>query len=343
MSRNIAPSGKAPGRVRLADVAAEAGVSAMTVSRALHEPGRLQPETLRLVLAKVRQLGYLPNESARSLASKRSRIVAAIVPTLSYSVYAGTLQGLSDGLRGAGFELMLGDSGYSARHERSLVGAFIARGADALVLTGVEHERETRDLVRAHGLPVAEIWDLGRQPLGLSIGFSNRAAGMAAGALLVSLGRRHLAFMGSLTNREHRSRKRMEGFQTAVRNAGLRRPAHALVENAMLIDQARTAAAELLAGGSKIDAVFCANDLLACALLQVARQAGRRIPDDLAIVGFGDFDIASITQPALTTVRIPGYRMGLVAAQSLMAAVAGTGHPNRRVDLGYELVRRATA
>lgn len=315
----------------------------MTVSRALHQPERLRPDTLRTTLAAVRRLGYLPNESARSLVSRRSRIVAAIVPTLSYSVYAGTLQGLSDALRSAGFELMLGDSGYNERIEQSLVGAFIARGVDALVLTGVEHARETRDLVRAHRMPVAEIWDLGREPLGLSIGFSNRAAGFAAGRLLASLGRRHWAFMGSPPAGEHRSRKRLEGFCRAARQLGLRRPVHAPAGQPMLFDEARSAAVRLLAGGEPIDAVFCANDVLACALLDAARLAGLGVPDDLAVVGFGDFDIAAIVQPAITTVRIPGYRMGLVAAQSLLQALRGGGSGGRRVDLGFEIVRRATA
>jgi LacI family gluconate utilization system Gnt-I transcriptional repressor len=315
----------------------------MTVSRALREPHRLDPQTLGRILAKVRELAYLPNGSARALASRRSRIVAAVVPTLSFSVYAGTLQGLSDGLRGAGLELMLGDSGYSARNERSLVEAFIARGVDALVLTGVEHDRATRDLVTAHGLPIAEIWDLAREPLGVCIGFSNRAAGQAVGELLNSLGRRQWAFMGSLPGREHRSRKRMEGFRKAARVAGLPKPVDALVENAMLIEQAREAAQRLLGGGIAIDAVFCANDLLACGLLQVAREQGRRVPDDLAVVGFGDFDIASISTPSLTTVRIPGYRMGLVAAESLLTMAAGGGSARSRVDLGFKLIRRRTA
>ncbi|MEO6271450.1 MAG: LacI family DNA-binding transcriptional regulator [Lautropia sp.] len=342
MSRSVALSG----RIRLADVARAAGVSAMTVSRALHEPQRLRPQTLRTTLEKIRELGYLPNVSARSLASNRSRIVAAIVPTLSHSVYAGTLQGLSDGLRGSGFELMLGDSGYSARKERSLIGAFIARGADALVLTGVEHDLESRALLKAHELPVAEIWDLGREPIGVSVGFSNRAAGLAAGRLLASIGRRRWGFLGSLPTQEHRSRKRMEGFQQAAREAGLARPATALVANAMLIEEGRDAAARLLAGDQRIDAVFCANDLLACGLLQAARQAGVRVPEKLAVVGFGDFDVAAIAHPAITTVRIPGYRMGRVAAESLLAQLGQSGDPakaGRRFDLGFDIVRRATA
>ena len=339
MSRHDAPSGA---RTRLADVAAAAGVSAMTVSRALREPHRLNPETLEKIRAKIDELGYLPNGSARSLASRRSRIVAAVVPTLSYSVYAGTLQGLSDGLRAAGFELMLGDSGYDAHNERSLVEAFIARGVDALVLTGVEHDAGIRELVSAHGVPVAEIWDIARDPLDICVGFSNRGAGRAVAVLLASLGRSRLAFIGR--GDEHRSRKRMEGFRRGAQEAGLARPLDALVEDGMVIEQARAAASRLLRQGQPIDAVFCANDVLACGFLQVAREAGRRVPEEVAVVGFGDFDIASIATPALTTVRVPGYRMGVVAAESLLAKATGSSSPAvRNIDLGYEIVRRGTA
>jgi LacI family transcriptional regulator, gluconate utilization system Gnt-I transcriptional repressor len=338
MSRNDAPAG---GRPRLSDVAIAAGVSAMTVSRALREPHRLHPGTLERIQAKVAELGYLPNGSARSLASRRSRIVAAIVPTLSFSVYAGTLQGLSDGLRAAGFELMLADSGYDLRNERSLVEAFIVRGVDALVLTGVEHEPATRSLVASHRLPIAEIWDLARAPIDLCVGFSNRGAGRAVGEMLGASGRRHWAFIGSA--REHRSRKRMEGFRRAAMDAGVARPVDALVGNAMMIDQARNAARRLLGAGQRIDAVFCANDLLACGFLQVAREEGCRVPDDVALVGFGDFDIASIATPALTTVRVPGYRMGLMAAESLLARATDRPCTAGTADLGFEIIRRETA
>ncbi len=340
MSRQIA----AGTRVRLADVAAAAGVSAMTVSRALHEPSRLHPHTLRAILAKVEELGYVPNQSARSLVSSRSRIVGAIVPTLSYSVYAGTLQGLSDALRGAGYELVLGDSGYSAERELSLVSAFIGRGVDAMVLTGVEHVLAARELVQRHRLPVAEIWDIARAPLGLVVGFCNRSAGTAAGRLLHAIARRRWAFIGCEPALEHRSRKRMDGFRHAARDAGLPPPVETFVTDPMSIDGARKAAVDLLSGAPDIDAVFCANDLLACALLQVARRTGRKVPDDLAVVGFGDFDVAVIADPPLTTIRVPGYRMGRIAAESLLAQLDDhTARARAPIDLGFEVVRRETA
>ncbi|MGE0799504.1 MAG: LacI family DNA-binding transcriptional regulator [Lautropia sp.] len=337
MSRNAAPAG----RIRLADVAAAAGVSSMTVSRAMREPERLHPDTLKRIRAKVEELGYLPNQSARSLASRRSRIVAAIVPTLSNSVYAGTLQGMSDALARFGFELMLADSGYDVKHEHVLVGAFIGRGVDALVLTGVEHDRATRELVHAHRLPVAEIWDLGRRPLGLSIGFSNHAAGEAVGRLLAELGRRRWGFIGSLPIREHRSQKRKDGLFAAADAAGIAPPACGYVDNGMSFDEAGLVARQLLTGAD-LDAVFCANDVIACAVLKCARDSGRRVPDDLAVVGFGDFDVAAMAYPALTTVRVPGYQMGALAAESLVASLAGEVRVERRVDLGFEMVLRET-
>ncbi len=315
----------------------------MTVSRALHEPSRLHPHTLGVILAKVKELGYVPNESARALVSSRSRIVGAIVPTLSYSVYAGTLQGLSDALRGAGYELVLGDSGYSAERELSLVKAFIGRGVDAMVLTGVEHVPAARELVHRHGLPVAEIWDLASAPLGLVVGFCNRSAGAAAGELLASIDRRRWAFIGCEPALEHRSRKRMDGLRRAARDAGRPPPVECFVTDPMSIDGARRAAADLLSRAPDIDAVFCANDLLACALLQVARRTGRTVPDDLALVGFGDFDVALIADPALTTIRVPGYRMGQVAAESLLAQLDHDEPPVAPIDLGFEVVRRETA
>jgi LacI family gluconate utilization system Gnt-I transcriptional repressor len=234
------------GRVRLADVAAAAGVSAMTVSRALREPDRLHPDTLKRIRAKIRELGYLPNQSARSLASRRSSIVGAIVPTLANSVYAGTLQGMSNALNRFGFELMLAHTGYDIKHEHALVRAFIGRGVDALVLTGVEHERATRELVRAHRLPVAEIWDLGSRPLGLAIGFSNHGAGEAVGQFLHALGRRRWGFIGSPPVKELRSQKRMDGLRGAAEAAGLPPPECAFVHNGMSFDEALGAAASLL-------------------------------------------------------------------------------------------------
>ena len=217
MSRNIAPSG----RVRLEDVAAAAGVSAMTVSRALHEPQRLHPQTLRAILAKVRELGYLPNKSARSLASKRSRIVAAVVPTLSYSVYAGTLQGLSDGLRECRLRVDAGRQRLQ-RAQRAIPGGGLHRPRRRMRWCSPASSTTGKPATScgSTGLPVAEIWDIGRDPLELRSASPTGKPAWRLERCWHRSGGRHWGFIGSLPAREHRSRKRMEGFERAAREAG---------------------------------------------------------------------------------------------------------------------------
>jgi LacI family gluconate utilization system Gnt-I transcriptional repressor len=332
-----------PPPVRLVEVAHLAGVSSMTVSRALRRPELVAPATLRSVQRAVARLGYLPHGSASALASSRSRIVAAIVPTLMNSVYASTVHGLSDVLRPAGYELMLGDSGYDPDLESALVRTFLGRRVDALVLTGVEHEAATRTLLGRHGVPVVEIWDLATRPIDMLVGFSNRAAGRDAGRFLAARGRTRWAFAGSAPAGEHRSAKRLRGFRDAAREARVAPPATAFVQDGMSASQGRTAVARLLAARPDTDALFCANDALATAALRAAADAGIDVPGRLAVIGFGDFDVAAHTRPALTTVRIPGREIGRRAAAALLRRLGGQAHRPAPDDVGFEIVARESA
>jgi LacI family gluconate utilization system Gnt-I transcriptional repressor len=340
-----APDGAAE-PVRLVEVAQRAGVSSMTVSRALRRPEQVAPATLGAVRRAVAELGYLPHGSASALASSRTRVVAAIVPTLMNSVYASTVHGLSSVLRPAGYELMIGDSGYDPRVEAALVHSFLGRRVDALILTGVEHPVETRALLARHRLPVVEIWDLTTKPIDMVVGFSNVAAGRAAGRFMAARGRRRWAFVGTPPDREDRAGKRLRGFREAAREAGVAAPYTGYLGDGMSAAQGYDAVAALLVAHPRIDAVFCANDALATAALRAAADAGRRVPDDLAVLGLGDFDFAAQTRPALSTVRIHGHRIGTGAAAALLARLAPGGTPGRdprALDVGFEIVVRESA
>jgi len=326
--------------VRLVEVARLAGVSSMTVSRALRRPEQVAPTTLRAVQRAVAALGYLPHGSASALASSRTRVVAAIVPTLMNSVYASTVHGLSSVLRPAGYELMIGDSGYDQAVETALVRSFLGRRVDALVLTGVEHAAETRALLARHRVPVVEIWDLTTKPIDLVVGFSNVASGRAAGRYLASRGRRCWGFVGTAPDHEDRSGKRLKGLREAAREAGLPAPATAFVADGMSAAAGGEAVRTLLAGHPDVDAVFCANDALATAALRAAADAGLDVPSGLAVLGFGDFDVAAHTRPALSTIRIPGAEIGRGAAQALLDRLGGRTRGGRTLDVGFEIVAR---
>jgi LacI family gluconate utilization system Gnt-I transcriptional repressor len=339
-----APAGPSRGTpVRLVDVARLAGVSTMTVSRAMRHPEQVADSTLRAVQGAVAQLGYLPDSAASALATGRSRIVAAIVPTLMNSVYASTVHGLASILRGAGYELMLGDSSYDPSTEAALVRSFLGRRVDALVLTGVEHDSQTRALLARHEVPVVEIWDLTTQPIDMLVGFSNVGAGLEAGRYFAAQGRRRWAFLGTSPQREGRSGKRLRGLREAARAAGLAAPVPAFVDDGMSPAAGRDAVLRLLDSHPQIDALFCANDALATAALRAAADRAVPVPTALSVLGFGDFDIAAHTSPALTTVRIPGREIGERAACALLARLEGTDPALRRVDVGFEIVGRESA
>jgi LacI family gluconate utilization system Gnt-I transcriptional repressor len=331
----------APGEpVRLVEVARLAGVSSMTVSRALRRPEQVAPATLRAVQRAVAALGYLPHGSASALASSRTRVVAAIVPTLMNSVYSSTVHGLSSVLRPAGYELMIGDSGYDPAVETALVRSFLGRRVDALVLTGVVHGAETRMLLARHRLPVVEIWDLTTKPIDMVVGFSNVAAGRAAGHFLASRGRRRWGFVGTAPDREDRSGKRLKGLREAARAAGVAAPLTAYVSDGMSAAAGYDAARALLARHAGVDAIFCANDALATAALRAVADAGQAVPDDVAVLGFGDFDVAAHTRPALSTIRIPGDAIGRGAAQALVARLDGQPSGDATLEVGFEIVAR---
>lgn len=344
-----ATSRRAP--ARLVEVADAAGVSSMTVSRALRAPDTVAPDTLRAVRRAIARLGYLPNGSASALASSRSRVVAAIVPTLMNSIYASTVHGLSSVLRPAGYELMLGDSGYDAATEAALVESFLGRRVDAIVLTGVAHAPATRALLGRHAVPVVEIWDLTHRPIDIVVGFSNVAVGREAGRFLATRGRRRWGFVGTAPEREDRSGKRLRGLRDAARDAGLAPPLAAYVTDGMSAAQARTATGALLDAHPEVDALFCANDALATAALRAAADRAIDVPGRLAVLGLGDFDVAAHTRPALSTMRIPGREIGERAAGALLARLGrpsvddGPPAPTdlHRIDVGFELVERESA
>ena len=335
----------APARARMSDVARAAGVSLVTVSRAINTPTKLAPETLSAVRAAIERLGYVPNLMAGGLASSRSRIVAAIVPTISNLVFSETIEALSQTLAEGGYQLLLGQSGYRSGDEAALVEAFLGRRVDALVLTGCTQDQALRARLRRAGLPVVQTWDL--PPSGaaaaalvdMGIGFSNFDAGRAAARHLIERGHRALGFIGA---EEERSRQRLDGFRAEAASAGVADVPAELMRPPVRIDQAAPRLEQLLARHGDLSAVFCNNDLLAAGVLFECHRLGWTVPQRMAIMGFGDLPIAQVAAPRLSTVRIRRAEIGERAGQMVLARLAGQDPGARRVDIGFELVVRGS-
>jgi len=328
---------RSSGAVTLHDVARLADVAPITASRALNTPDRVSPEVLRKVTDAVRRTGYVPNLLAGGLASTRSRLVAAVVPTIAGPVFLQTVHALTEALAARGYQLMLGQSGYVDSREDALLEAIIGRRPDGIVLTGIVHSAQGRKRLLAAGIPVVETWDLTPTPIDMLVGFSHEEVGRRVAAFLHAKGRRRLAVVAG---DDERSRRRHGAFSAAVRELGLRDVRTVVVPAPTTLRSGRSALAELLGTRKGVDAVFCSSDLLALGVITEAQSRSIGVPGDLAVVGFGDLEFAADTNPALTTVRIDAAAIGREAARFIVERAEGRLVDPRIVDVGFSIADR---
>jgi LacI family gluconate utilization system Gnt-I transcriptional repressor len=332
------------GGVTLREVARLAGVAMITASRAINTPEQVAPATLARVREAVDRTGYVPNMLAGGLASNRSRLVAAVVPTIVGPVFLETIQSLTESLAAAGYQLMLGQSGYNGSREDDLLDAIIGRRPDGIILTGIMHSEAGRRRLLASGIPVIETWDLSPNPIDMLIGFSHEKIGGAVVEHLHARGRRRLAV---LTGDDERALRRKAGFVEAARAKGLAIEGidglpTGIVRAPTTAGSGRTGLLDLLARHPDIDAVFCSSDLLALGVMIEAQLQGIAVPGRLAVVGFGDLALARDFHPALTTVRIDGTSIGRLAARLIVDRAEGRDVTERIVDVGFSVVPRAS-
>lgn len=323
------------------DIARLAGVSAMTVSRALNDPQRVSPKLLAKVQEVVRSTGFVPNGMAGGLRSARARLVAAVLPTLVGPVFQETIQSLNQALEAQGYQLMIGQSGYEVSREDVLLDAIIRRRPDGIVLTGIMHSSTGRRQLIQSGIPVVETWDLTPTPIDMLVGFSNEEIGAAVCRFLHQRGYRRPALMGGT---DERARRRHDGFQRMASSldwAG--EVPQFMITPPTTLAAGRAGLAHLLQNTQGVDAVFCSSDMLALGVSIEARARGLTIPGQLAIVGLGDLDFAASLEPALTTVRIDGTRIGQTAAQYIVDRANGRTVEQPIVDIGFSIVERASA
>ena len=326
------------GRVTLNEVARRAGVSPMTVSRVINQPATVSPEVQKIVRAAIDELGYVPNLLAGALASSKTRLVAAIVPTLAHMMFASTVQIVADRLAAEGYQVLLGLSGYPETvREEELIRAMLSRVPDALYLTGTFHSPATRRQLKAANIPIVETWDLSRRPIDMAVGFSHTAVGEAVAHFLLTKGYDRFA---TISAGDERALMRRDGFARTVERLG-----------ATSIDIVTPAPTNVPMGrqeiGRLIDqgfrgAVFCSSDALALGVVTETLARGMKVPEDIAVIGFGDFDYAGNTSPRLSSVLVDRQKVADLAADALLARLAGRSFSPKVVDVGFRIVDRET-
>lgn len=328
------------GPVTLADIAKLANVSPVTVSRAINTPTLVKPRTLEAIERVIAKTGYVPNLLAGGLASRKTRLIAAIVPSVASTIFAETIEGLNAELVSAGYQLLLGLSGYDLDRELELTRAILARRPDGIILTGITHMKETRAMLTGAGLPIVEIWDSTPSPLDTAVGFSHAAVGALVAQHLLIRGYDRYAQVGA---NDPRAVQRRDGFVNRLKGIAEVELPDLEMNSPSTFQDGREAMAQLLDRGEGSLGVFCSSDVVAHGALAEAHARGCNMPEDLAIIGFGDFDFAPYTHPPLTTVRIDRRDIGTKAARSILRKIDGTERVEAMINIDFHIVARGTA
>ena len=327
-----APSHRKP--VTLHDVAKAAGVSPITASRALSNPGLVSDKTIAKVRDAVNATGYIPNLLAGGLKSRRSRMVAAIVPALSVSQFLPTVQSLTSALAAEGYQVIIGQTNYDPEREEAVLDTMISRQPDGIVMTGLVQSPRARERLQRSGIPVVETWDLSDRPVDMVVGFSHLKVGGAVAGYFLSRGWKRV---GIATGSDHRAMLRREGFLATL---GRDDVPTAVVPAPSSLALGRRALSELLAREPGLQAVCCSSDTLAHGVLVEAQARGLRVPGDLAVVGFGNAEFSAHMVPSISTVHVDGPEIGRLGARLILARCQGETIGQRVLDLGFQLIER---
>lgn len=331
-------------RVTMRDVAQAVGMSPMTVSRALRDDRTVNSKTRERVRQVADDLGYVYDSTAQAFRTQKSGFVAVTLPSVNNANFAETFRALTNGLGEAGVQLLLGSTNYRVEREEELVRQLLTRNPEALVLTGGHHTDETRKLIQSRDLPVIEMWDLPDAPLGHVVGFSNGDAMEHIVQHLVQTGRRKLAFVGATERADMRGAARRAGVVAAAHTHGL--PAVTMIDAGPAPVSMRHGAAAIEAIGPDIaqyDALVCVSDPVAFGCLSAVLRLGLNVPDDLAITGFGHFEVAKVSNPRITTVDVQAEDIGRQVVSLLRGIFQDEVETTVRVDVGSALVLGETS
>jgi LacI family transcriptional regulator len=328
-------------RVTMADVARHAGVSKTTVSRVLNSKEDLDAGTAARVRQVIAELGYVPTSGAVGLARGRTSTVGVLVPSLTWPWMGEVLQGAVDVFEAESYGLLLFTCNRGEESMRRFATQVSAQAFDGLLVIEPEGTLDYIERLHSKGLPVVMIDDRGDQPVVSSVETTNRAGAEMVARHLLGLGRSRPAVVHG--PRLRCTEERLEGFGRLYEAAGLPLSADRVVDGDFTFDGGRLAIKGLLDAGVEFDAVFAHNDLSAVGVIQELRDAGRRIPADVGVVGFDDIPLATHTEPALTTVRQPLREMGAAAARMLLSYFQGSPVSETRQVIPTTLVVRASS
>lgn len=323
-------------------VAKVARVSISTVSRSYNHPELVKPATRKKIDAAVRKLGYIRNRAAQTMHGIRSGTIGLIVPTIDHAIFAEVVQAFSDAVDQQGFTILVASHGYDLEREYAVMRKFLEHRVDGIALIGQTHSAETFQLLESQNIPAMTIWNYDDASPLSCVGVDNVAAGRVAADHICGLGHRNIGIVFPPTDGNDRAQNRLDGVQQGLDVAGITVPDKWTIQAPYSIADAKDAVLGLLRDGDRPSALICGNDVLAQGAIYAALRHGLKVPQDLSIIGIGDFKGSREMEPALTTIRLPARRMGLMAGERLAYSIIHAKRDVFRVCCDIELIVRDT-
>jgi len=327
---------------KLTDVARAAGVSLSTASRALSEPKLVRLNTRERVRDVASMLGYVPHGAARALATRRSRTVGAVFPPVDNPIFASATHALARTLAASGYTLLLATHEYDPASEVAVSRTLLERGVDGVVLVGLDHDPALMQMLAQAGVPCELTWSIDSAGYHYCTGVAHRLASIRVTQHLLDLGHREFAVIAGRTAHNDRARERLAGVREALAGRGIELRADRVVETDFALSEGRRGLRELMERAPEITALVCGNDLQAIGALSDCVRRGIAVPGKLSIAGFDDIDMACEMTPALTTVHVPAAEIGRLAAERILARLAGRQVPRTEVVPAELVVRQST-
>ncbi len=324
------------------DVAKKAGVSIATVSRALNFPEKVSETTRARVLEVVDELGFVPKAEAAARARKGSGRIGVLAPVLTYPSFVQRLRGVATALSGSPYEMAIYNVDNVARRDAYLASLSVTRRLDGLIVMTLPFEEAAARRLLTHGLETVLIEF--QHPAFSSITIDNHAGGQLAAEYLLSKGHHRFGFVGDSdipAHAIHTSDWRLDGFRQRLAEAGVPLPDSYVSLAPNGLEPAARAACRLFDLQERPTAIFAASDTQAMGVLKAARERGISVPDDLAVIGFDDIEVADFI--GLTTIRQQLEESGRVAVELLLSRLADRARPLQRIRLQLELIERETA
>ena len=312
-------------RMTLQDIANLAGLNKMTVSRYLRDPGQVSQRSRELIAKVMEENNYIPNRAPEILLNARSKTIGVLIPSFRNQIFADVLAGIESVTSAHQYQTLIANYGYVPQREEREVLNLLSYNIDGLILTGKQHTDRMIQYVRASGIPVAELMDIGGQPLDIQVGFDNEKAGWDMAHAFLESGKRKIAFFGSMD--DPRDVSRFRGTEQAVAACGLQ-AYHITPRTISSVALGRQMFLQMQQSHPDIDAIFCTNDDLAA--------QGIAVPQEIAIAGFHGLEIGRARLQKIASVITPRYDIGKTASEILIARLAGKDAPDS-VNLAYQI------